>query len=63
MSTNLIKSALLIVVIAIVVGAITELIRSVPDPNLWSSATSGWIAAVVTGAIVGVVITSRSARR
>ncbi len=59
----MLKSVGLIVVIAVLVGIVAELVRSVPDPDLWSQDSAGVIVAIVAGAIAAVVVGARRTDR
>lgn len=55
----MVKAILQIVAIGVVVGAVAELIRSVPDPDLWPSGTSAVVTGVIAGAIAALVVGRR----
>lgn len=56
----MVKNIALVILIGLVVGTLAELIRSMPDPDLWSRSSSSVIVGVVAGAIAAVVVTSRN---
>ncbi len=62
-SNDLLKTVGLIVVIVVLVGIVAELVRSVPDPDLWSQESAGLIVAILAGAIAAVAVGARGADR
>lgn len=50
------RLALLIVVVAFVAGAAVEAVRTVPDPNLFTSATGTIVTVTVAGAVIAATV-------
>ncbi len=56
----MVKNIVLCLIIGVVVGVISELVRSVPDPDLWSRSGSSWIVGAAAGAIAAVLVPWRN---
>lgn len=59
----MLKAVGLIVLIGVLVGIVAELVRSVPDPDLWSQESSGVIVGIAAGAIAAAVVGTRRTHR
>ncbi len=59
----MLKTFGLVLLVGVVVGGVAELLRSLPDPDLWTSNGSGVIVGIAAGAIAVVVVNARGDRR
>lgn len=59
----MVKTILQVFLVALVIGVVAEMIRSVPDPDLWQRSSSGWIVGVAGGVAAFLVVSRRDRQR